>query len=134
MKGLHLYIEGSVIANRNYRKVVYTAEHSQLVLMSLLPGEEIGEETHQDNDQFFRIEEGHGICHIDENEYEFHDGDAIIVPAGAKHNVKNTSESRTLKLYTIYSPPHHKDGLIRVTKMDADVNGQEFDGVTTELN
>ena len=100
--------------------------------MSLLPGEEIGLETHTDNDQFFRIEQGQGKCVIDESEYDLADGSAIVVPAGAKHNIINTSETETLKLYTIYSPAHHKDAIIRNTKNEAQNNEAEFDGVTTE--
>ncbi len=132
MKGFKISIEQSTLENNNFRKVLYTSAHSQLVLMSLLPKEEIGEEIHSDNDQFFRFESGRGKCIIDGNEYEVKDGDAIIVPAGAKHNVINIDEINDLKMYTIYSPAHHKDGIIRVTKKDAETNEEEFDGKTTE--
>jgi len=101
-------------------------------LMSLKPKEEIGMEVHPDNDQFFRFEQGIGKVIIDGNEYEVKDGFAVIVPAGAQHNVINTSQTEALKLYTIYSPAHHKDGIVRATKEEAIANEAEFDGVTTE--
>lgn len=132
MKGFHSNIEQDTLANENFRKVLYTGKHSQLVLMSLAPSEEIGMEVHTDNDQFFRIEKGEGKCIIDGNEYAISDGSAIVVPAGAEHNVINTSGSEALKLYTIYSPAHHKDGIVRATKAEAEADGPEFDGVTTE--
>jgi len=134
MKGFNANIEKDTIDNTNFRKVLYTGKHSQLVLMSLNPMEEIGMEVHPDNDQFFRFEKGEGKCIIDGNEYEVKDGSAIIVPAGAEHNVINTSATEDLKLYTIYSPAHHKDGIIRATKEEAEKkeNDEEFDGVTTE--
>lgn len=132
MKGFNTNIEQDTISNENFRKVLYTSKHSQLVLMSLKAGEEIGEETHPDNDQFFRFEAGYGTCIIDGNEYEIKDGDAVIIPAGAKHNVINTSTTDDLKMYTIYSPAHHKDGIIRETKEEAETNETEFDGVTSE--
>lgn len=132
MKGYKTNIEKATTGNDYFRKVLYTSSHSQLVLMSLKPNEEIGEETHHDNDQFFRIEEGTGKCLIDGNEYKLKDGDAIIIPAGAKHNIINTSKDADLKMYTIYSPAHHKDGIVRVTKEDALLNEAEFDGITTE--
>lgn len=132
MKGFNANIEKETLENENFRKVLYTGKHSQLVLMSLKPNEEIGMETHTDNDQFFRFEKGQGKCVIDGNEYELTDGVAIIVPAGAEHNIINTSDSEDLKLYTIYSPAHHKDGIIRQTKEEAIANEAEFDGTTTE--
>ena len=134
MKGFNNNIEEATLENNNFRKVLYTAKHSQLVLMSLLPNEEIGMEVHKDNDQFFRFEQGQGKCIIDGNEYQVTDGSAIIVPAGAEHNVINTSETEELKLYTIYSPAHHRDGVVRMTKEQAEAkeNEEEFDGVTTE--
>ncbi len=132
MKGFRNDIEKETVKNNNYRKVLYTGKHCQLVLMSLRPKEEIGLETHPDNDQFFRFEEGEGKCLIDGNEYKVGDGIAIIVPAGAKHNVINTSASKELKMYTIYSPPHHKDGIVRKTKKEAEANEADFDGKTTE--
>jgi mannose-6-phosphate isomerase-like protein (cupin superfamily) len=132
MKGFNINIEKETLDNENFRRVLYTAKHSQLVLMSLRPKEEIGMEVHPDNDQFFRFEKGIGKVIIDGNEYEVKDGSAIVVPAGANHNVINVSESDALKLYTIYSPAHHKDGVIRATKAEAEANSPEFDGVTTE--
>ena len=132
MKGFKTNIEKETLENRKFRKVLYTGIHSQLVLMSLGPKEEIGMETHTENDQFFRFEEGQGKVIIDGNVYEVGDGIAIVVPAGAKHNIINISDSKELKLYTIYSPPHHKDGIVRLTKEEAEANEAEFDGETTE--
>jgi mannose-6-phosphate isomerase-like protein (cupin superfamily) len=131
-KGYKENIEEETISNNNFRKVLYTGAHSQLVLMSLKPGEEIGLETHEENDQFFRFEAGEGKVIINESEYSVEDGDAIVVPSGAQHNVINTSETEDLKLYTIYSPAHHKDGIVRETKDEAMANEAEFDGETTE--
>ena len=132
MKGFSSNIEKNTMENENYRKVLYTGKHSQLVLMCLKPMEEIGMEVHTDNDQFFRFEKGQGKCIIDGNEYAVQDGSAVIVPAGARHNVINVSKSESLKLYTIYSPAHHKDGIVRASKEEAEANEAEFDGVTTE--
>jgi mannose-6-phosphate isomerase-like protein (cupin superfamily) len=132
MMGFHSNIEKDTLENKNFRKVLYTAKHSQLVLMSLLPKEEIGMEVHPDNDQFFRFEQGQGKCIIDGNEYSVSDGSAIIVPAGAEHNIINTSDVLELKLYTIYSPAHHKDGIVRTTKKETENDTEEFDGQTTE--
>lgn len=132
MKGYMDNIEQLTLENNNFRKVLYTSKHSQLVLMSLKPNEEIGMEVHPDNDQFFRFEKGQGKCIIDGNEYEVEDGIAVVVPAGAEHNVINTSDMEELKLYTIYSPAHHKDGIVRVTKEEAEAQEAEFDGITTE--
>lgn len=132
MKGYHGEIEKLTVANENFRQVLYTGKHSQLVLMSLKPGEEIGMEVHSGNDQFFRFEKGQGKCIIDGNEYELKDGVAVVVPAGAEHNVVNTSDAEELKLYTIYSPAHHKDGIVRATKEEAEANEEDFDGATTE--
>lgn len=132
MKGFNSNIEKQTLENTDFRKVLYTAKHCQLVLMSLKPKEEIGMEIHTDNDQFFRFEKGSGKVVIDNNEYSVSDGSAIIVPAGASHNVINTSETEPLKLYTIYSPAHHKDGVIRATRTEAEKDSPEFDGVTTE--
>lgn len=132
MKGFSAKIEAATKANANFRRVLYTGKHSQLVLMSLKPKEEIGLETHPDNDQFFRFEAGEGKCVIDGNEYLVSDGDAVLVPAGAKHNVINTSDSQDLKMYTIYSPAHHQDGIVRATKAEAEKDSPEFDGKTTE--
>ena len=132
MKGFNSNIEQDTLENNNFRKVLYTGKYSQLVLMSLLPKEEIGMETHPDNDQFFRFESGIGKCIIDGNKYELENGSVVIVPAGAKHNIINISDTENLKLYTIYSPAHHKDGIVRETKKEAEANGSEFDGIITE--
>jgi len=131
-KGFKDNIEKETLENTDFRRVLYTGEHSQLVLMSLLPKEEIGMEVHPDNDQFFRFEKGNGKVIIDTTTYEVSDGDAVIVPRGAEHNVINTSETELLKMYTIYSPAHHADGIVRKTKDEAVANEAEFDGVTTE--
>ena len=132
MKGFNANIEKDTLENTDFRRVLYSGKHSQLVLMSLPPKVEIGMDVHAENDQFFRFEKGEGKCIIDDNEYELKDGVAIIVPAGAQHNIINTSETEDLKLYTIYSPAHHKDGIVRATKDEAEANDAEFDGVTTE--
>jgi mannose-6-phosphate isomerase-like protein (cupin superfamily) len=131
MKGYCNKIEDLTVSNVNFRQVLYTGKHSQLVLMSLAPSEEIGMEIHNENDQFFRFEKGTGRVVIDGNEYDVKDGDAIVVPSGAEHNIINKSATEPLKLYTIYSPAHHKDGIIKATKAEAE-GGPEFDGVTTE--
>jgi mannose-6-phosphate isomerase-like protein (cupin superfamily) len=132
MKGFRQNIEEMTLENDNFRKVLYTGKHSQLVLMSLKPGEEIGSEVHEENDQFFRFEQGSGQVIIDGNEYDVSDGVAVVVPSGAEHNVINTSDSEDLRLYTIYSPAHHKDQIVRATKEEAEENEEEFDGKTTE--
>jgi mannose-6-phosphate isomerase-like protein (cupin superfamily) len=131
MKGYVTNIETEALANENFRKVLYTAKNSQLVLMSLKPGEEIGSEVHQ-LDQFIRVEAGTGKAVLDGNEHTLSNGMVILVPAGAEHNIINTGES-AMKLYTLYAPPNHKDGTIHVTKADAlKDEGEHFDGVTTE--
>ena len=132
MKGFFANIEKETLDNTNFRKVLYTAKHCQLVLMNLKPGEEIGMEVHEENDQFFRFEAGVGKCIIDGNEYALKDGVSIIVPSGAQHNVINTSDTEELKMYTIYSPPHHKDGTLHPTGEAAMADDEEYDGVTTE--
>lgn len=132
MKGFFQNIEKATLDNGYFRQVLYTGKHSQLVLMSLQPGEEIGMEVHPDNDQFFRFEAGQGRVLIDGNEYVVHDGTAVIIPAGAQHNVINTSTMEPLKLYTLYSPAHHKDGIVRTTKAEAVAQQADFDGHTTE--
>jgi mannose-6-phosphate isomerase-like protein (cupin superfamily) len=131
MKGFKGNIEKNTMDNDNFRKVSYTGSHLQLVLMCLKPGEEIGEEIHENNDQFFRFESGAGKCTIDENNYQVTDGDAILVPAGAKHNVINTG-IEPFKMYTIYGPPNHEDGIVRATKKEADRKDEKFEGITTE--
>ena len=132
MKGFHTNIERDTLEGKDFRRVLYTGKHSQLVLMSLQPKEEIGLETHPENDQFLRFEGGNGEVFIDGNRYEVEDGYAVIVPAGARHNVVNLSETEELKIYTIYSPPHHNDGTVHATKEQAETDDEEFDGTTTE--
>lgn len=131
MRGFYGNIEQLTEENNNFRQVLYTAKHCQLVLMTLPVGGEIGAEVHDENDQFFRFEVGVGKVVIDDNEYTVKDGDAIIVPAGAEHNVINIGDE-PLRLYTIYSPAHHKDGIIRTTREEAEANEEDFDGTTTE--
>lgn len=132
MQGYKDNIEKLTLENENFRKVLYTGKHSQLVLMSLKPKEEIGEEIHDESDQFFRFEKGTGKVIIDGNEKDVSDGDAVVIPMGAKHNIINTSETEGLKLYTIYSPAHHKDQTIHQTKEQAESDSESFDGVTSE--
>jgi mannose-6-phosphate isomerase-like protein (cupin superfamily) len=119
MAGFFVHIEKDTLANSYFRQVIFTAPHSQLVLMSLKPGEEIGMEVHPDNDQFLRFEGGVGKAIIDGQEFELKDGDAVVVPAGSQHNIINTSATEEMKLYTIYSPAHHSDGTIHKTKDEA---------------
>ncbi|MEM5814426.1 MAG: cupin domain-containing protein [Candidatus Aenigmatarchaeota archaeon] len=132
MKGFVTNIEKDTLKNTDFRRVLYTAKHSQLVLMSLKPGEEIGEEVHDTVDQFFRFEKGEGAVIIDGVKHAVKDGSAVIVPSGARHNVINTSKTAELKLYTIYSPPEHIDKTIRHTKADAIAKPEEYDGKPTE--
>ena len=132
MKGYVTCIEKDTDNNADFRHVLYTGKHCQLVLMNIKFGEEIGEETHEDVDQFFRFERGEGKVIIDGVEHSVKGGDAVIVPAGAKHNVINTSKRVNLKLYTIYSPPEHQDGIVRHTKKEAMTTEEHFDGRTTE--
>ena len=129
-KGYFGNIEELTKQNDNFRKVLYTGAHCQLVLMSLPANEDIGMEVHPENDQFFRFESGSGTVVIDGTSYDVKDGDAVIVPSGAEHNVIAGIEG--LKMYTIYSPAHHKDGIVRITKEEAMANEAEFDGKTTE--
>jgi mannose-6-phosphate isomerase-like protein (cupin superfamily) len=131
MKGYVTNIEKLSLENTNFRKVLYTDKNSQLVLMSLLIGEDIGEEVH-DVDQFLRVEKGTGKAILNDVLHDLADGSVIIVPAGTKHNIINTGDSE-MKLYTLYMPPHHKDGVIHKTKADAEADTtDEFDGKTTE--
>ena len=131
MKGFVDDIEHRTKENSDFRRVLYTGKHLQLVLMSLQPGEEIGEEVHEDRDQFFRVETGKGEVTIDGARSKLDDDMAIVVPAGARHNVRNTGE-KPLKLYTLYGPPEHVDGTVHATKADADASEEHFDGKTTE--
>lgn len=130
LKGFVTDIEKDTIDNKNFRKVLYTGKNSQLVLMSLKPKEDIGIEVH-DVDQFFRIDAGSGKVVINDIEHKVSNGFAIVVPAGAKHNVINDGTT-DLKLYSIYSPPHHKDKTVHKTKEIALKDKEHFDGVTTE--
>ena len=132
MNGYVTFLERETRKNADFRRVLYTGKHSQLVLMSLKPGEEIGEETHEDGDQFFRFEAGVGKVIIDGVEHRVKDGNGVIVPAGARHNVVNTSKRANLRLYTIYSPPEHQDRVVRHTKKEAMASEEHFDGQTTE--
>ncbi len=119
MNGYVSEIESLTLENSNFRQVLYTGKHAQLVVMSLKPGEDIGMEVHHDVDQFFRFEKGEGKIIIDGDENMIKDGSAAIVPAGLEHNIINTSTSEDLKLYTIYSPANHPDGTVHVTKSEA---------------
>ncbi|MDD1712028.1 MAG: cupin domain-containing protein [Methanoregulaceae archaeon] len=131
-KGFAADLEKETIKNTDFRRVLYTGRYSQLVLMRLRPGEEIGEETHDDVDQFFRFEEGDGVVIIDGTKHTVKNGIGVIVPSGAKHNVVNTSKTADLKLYTIYSPPEHRDKVVRKTRQEAIAKEEHFDGKTTE--
>ncbi len=131
-KGFVADIEEETTKNTDFRRVLYTGKYSQLVLMCLKPGEEIGEETHDDVDQFFRFEEGKGVVVIDGVKHSVKDGSGVIVPSGAKHNVMNTSKTSNLKLYTIYSPPEHQDKVVRKTRQEALAKEEHFNGKTTE--
>ena len=133
MKGYNDNIETLTAANGDFRRVLYTGKHLQLVLMTLQPGEEIGSEVHEDRDQFFRFEEGSGVVDIDGIENAVEDGSGVIVPSGARHNVRNTG-NRPLRLYTVYGPPEHLDGIVHATKAEADARhaDEEWDGKTTE--
>jgi mannose-6-phosphate isomerase-like protein (cupin superfamily) len=131
-KGFVADIEEETTKNMDFRRVLYTGKYCQLVLMCLKPREEIGEETHDDVDQFFRFEEGKGAVVIDGVRHAVKNGSAVIVPCGAKHNVVNTSMTSNLKLYTIYSPPEHRDKVVRRTRQEALVQEEHFNGKTTE--
>ncbi|PIT92829.1 MAG: cupin domain-containing protein [Candidatus Harrisonbacteria bacterium CG10_big_fil_rev_8_21_14_0_10_42_17] len=131
MKGYVTNIEKLSLENDNFRKVLYTDKNTQLVLMSLFAGEEIGEEVH-DVDQFLRVEKGTGTAILSDDSHDIADGSVIIVPAGTKHNIINTG-SDLMKLYTLYMPPHHRDGVIHKTKAEGEADHtDEFDGKTTE--
>jgi mannose-6-phosphate isomerase-like protein (cupin superfamily) len=133
MKGYHDNIETLTSANSDFRRVLYTGKHLQLVLMTLQPGQEIGSEVHDGIDQFFRFEAGEGVVDIDGVENRVEDGSGVIVPSGARHNVRNTG-TVPLKLYTLYGPPEHRDGITQATKAHAEArhHDEEFDGKTTE--
>lgn len=120
MAGYVVDIEQKTLENENFREVLYTAPHLQLVVMTLQPGEDIGVETHGDGDQFIRVEAGVGEAILDGEHYPLEDGSITVVPAGVEHNFVNTSSSEPLRLYTIYTPPEHPDGTIHRTKAEAD--------------
>jgi mannose-6-phosphate isomerase-like protein (cupin superfamily) len=130
-KGFVGDIEELTETNEQFRKVLYTGKNMQLVLMSIKPGDEIGEETHADRDQFFRIEAGSGEVWINGTPTKVESDHGIVVPAGARHNIVNSGDE-PLRLYTIYAPPEHRDGLVQATKADADADNEHFDGGTTE--
>lgn len=131
MKGFVGDIEDQAEGNSDFRRVIYTGKNLQLVLMSLKPGEDIGEEVHEDRDQFFRIEKGKGEVLIDGKRSKIKGDDAVLVPAGARHNIINTGE-KPLRLYTLYGPPEHRDGTVHATKADAQRMKEHFDGKTSE--
>ncbi len=131
MHGFVTNIEQESLENDYFRKVLYTDERVQLVVMTLEPNEDIGEETHS-LDQFIRIEEGEGVSVLNGEEHPIKDGFAIVIPAGVKHNIMNTSGTDSMRLYTLYAPPEHKDGTIHKTKAEAEAAEEHFDGTTTE--
>jgi mannose-6-phosphate isomerase-like protein (cupin superfamily) len=131
MKGYIANIEDLTAANHDFRQVLYTGQHLQLVLMALKPGQDIGAETHATHDQFFRIEKGHGQITIDGNITAIKGGDGVIVPAGSLHNLRNTGD-KAMRLYTLYGPPNHVDHLVEKRKADAEASHEVFDGVPTE--
>ena len=131
MLGYVTDIEKETLENENFRKVLYTAPHSQLVVMTLKPGEEIGEEVHEKVDQFFRIEEGTGKTVLAGEEHAIGPTSVVIVPAGTLHNIVNTSSDKPLKLYTVYSPPNHRDGVVHATKEEAEADDEHYDGVAS---
>lgn len=131
MKGFVDNIDRLTVSNENYRQVLYTGQHLQLVLMSLMPGEEIGEEVHEDRDQFFRVEAGEGEILIDGVVHPIAEDFAMIVPAGARHNVRNVG-AEPLKLYTLYGPPEHRRDVLQRTRADAEGEHEHFDGKTSE--
>ena len=130
MRGFVQDIEALAVKNTKFRQVLYTASHCQLVLMALKPGEEIGAEVHQ-LDQFFRVEEGSGEAVLDGASTAVRAGFAVLVPAGTRHNIVNTG-AVPLKLYTLYAPPNHRDGVVHQTRQDAEADKEHFDGKTTE--
>lgn len=133
MKGYITNIEKDSLENEYFRKVLYTDERLQLVVMSLKPNEDIGEETHQ-LDQFIRVEAGEGKAVLDGEEHVLPNGSVVVIPSGTKHNIINTSSEKPLKLYTLYAPPSHKDGTIHKTKAEAEANEEHFDGSVSKNN
>ncbi len=132
MRGYVTDIEKETLENENFRKVLYTAPHCQLVVMTLRPGEDIGEEVHEEVDQFFRVEAGTGKTVLEGEEHEIGPTSVVVVPAGIRHNIVNTSADQSLKLYTVYSPPHHRDGVIHATKAAAEADDEHFDGTLSQ--
>jgi mannose-6-phosphate isomerase-like protein (cupin superfamily) len=120
MSGYSINIEEKTLEGNNFREVLYTTKRSQLVIMTLQVGEEIGMEHHTGHDQFIRVEEGEGVAILDGERHQLEDGVAVVIPAGTEHNVINTSSSAPLRLYTLYTPPEHPDGIIHKTKAEAD--------------
>jgi len=120
MSGYSINLESKTLANSHFREVLYTTKRSQLVIMTLQPGEEIGMEHHTGHDQFIRVEEGEGVAILDGEKHVLEDGVAVVIPAGTEHNIINTSASAPMRLYTVYTPPEHEDGLIHTTKAEAD--------------
>jgi mannose-6-phosphate isomerase-like protein (cupin superfamily) len=133
MKGFHGNLKNNTIENANFRNVLYTSKKMQLVTMCLLPNESIGEEIHAEIDQFFYVQEGYGLAIINGNEFSIEKDSALLIPAGINHDIINLSSNYRLKLFTIYSPPNHRDGLIRKTKKEANKYELEFDNKTTEV-
>lgn len=124
MSGFFVELEKAAIENENFRKVLFTGPNVQLVLMMLRAGEEIGSEVHGGHDQFIRVEKGEGKAFIDSEEFNLIDGSAVVIPAGARHNIVNTG-LEPLKLYTLYAPPEHPDGTVHATKAEADAYGEQ---------
>lgn len=131
MRGFIDDIEGRTGKNRDFRQVVYTGPNLQLVLMALGPGEDIGDEVHEDTDQFFRLEEGKGEAWINGHVTSLESGMAVLIPAGTRHNIRNTGQ-QPMRMYTLYAPPHHEDGTVHHTKADAELATEHFTGKTTE--
>jgi mannose-6-phosphate isomerase-like protein (cupin superfamily) len=120
MSGYSINIEEKTLAGNNFREVLYTTQRSQLVIMTLQAGEEIGTEHHEGHDQFIRVEAGTGVAILDGEEHQLEDGVAVVIPAGTEHNVINTSQTEALRLYTLYTPPEHPDGIVHASKAEAD--------------
>jgi mannose-6-phosphate isomerase-like protein (cupin superfamily) len=120
MSGYSINIEQKTLTGNNFREVLYTTKRSQLVIMTLQPGDEIGLEKHEDHDQFIRVEAGQGVAILDGEKHALEDGVAVVIPAGTEHNVINTSDSEPMRLYTLYTPPEHPDGIVHATKAEAD--------------
>jgi len=131
MRGYIINLEEKTQENNTFRTVLYTTRHSQLVVMSLLPGQDIGSEIHKDVDQFIRVERGQGKAILNNEEHDLRDGYAVMIPAGTEHNIINTQSSESMKLYTVYSPPEHTDKTVHETKEEALTHEEHFDGSTT---